>query len=281
MKNSNGTRLRFDTERNARTTRIKRFAAAFSCFFILLAGISILLLLRHYDFNLSAIMKPADEQPTAEETTALYTPHAEGVRSYLLVCTDDERSNIRFATVVTANMNKNELLITGLDTAESVSVAGCTGNFEEHLNYGGITQLVLAAEKMSDIKIARYVMSTDTRFRSVVNYVGGFEINVKQAVNIRTPELTAVIGAGKQTMTGDTMLSYMRSFDGQPQVQAELVAEMIGQKLTEANIAKADRYYERIINLIDSNISVLDFSSMKLSFKALIFEKEKAKITID
>ncbi len=280
MKNGNTSKLRFDTERNARSLRLKRFAVAFSCFFILLAGVSILLLLSHYDFNLSAVIKPADEQTTAEETTAMYTPQVEGVRSYLLVCTDDDRSTVRFATVITADMDENELIITGLDTAESVSAAGCTGNFEKHLSYGGITQLVLAAEKMSGKKIDRYVTSTDTRFRSAVNYVGGFEIDVKKAVNVRTQDLTAIISEGEQTMSGDTMLSYIRYFEGQPDIQAELIAEMVGQKITEKNISKADRYYERIINLIESNISVLDFSSMKLSFQALISGKEKAKITV-
>lgn len=280
MKNGNTSKLRFDTERNARSSRHKRFAAAFSCFFILLAGISILLLLSHYDFNLSAVIKPADEQTTVEETTAMYTPQVEGVRSYLLVCTDDDRSAVRFATVITADMDENELIITGLDTAESVSAAGYTGNFVQHLSYGGINQLVLAAEKMSGKKIDRYVTSTDTRFRSAVNYVGGFEIDVKKAVDVRTQDLTAIISEGEQTMSGDTMLSYIRYFEGQPDIQAELIAEMVGQKITEKNIAKADRYYERIINLIESNISVLDFSSMKLSFQALISGKEKAKITV-
>jgi hypothetical protein len=280
LKNGNNSKLRFDTEKNVRSSRLKRFAAAFSCFFVLLAGVSVLLLLRHYDFNLSAIIKPADEQTTAEETTAMYTPQVEGVRSYLLVCMDDNRSAIRFTTVVTADMDKNKLIITGLDTAESVSAAGFTGNFEQHLNYGGIDQMVLAAEEMSDIKIDRYVTSTDTRFRSAVNYVGGFEIDVKKAIDVRTPDLTAIISEGKQTMSGDTMLSYIRYFEGQPQIQAELIAEMVGQKITEENFAKADRYYERIINLIESNISVLDFSSMKLSFQALISGKEKAKIIV-
>lgn len=280
MRNGNSSKLRFDTERNVRSSRVKRFAIAFSCFFILLAGVSILLLLKHYDFNLSAVIKPSDEQTTSEETTSMYVPEVEGVRSYLLVCTDDNHSAVRFATIITADMDDKELIIKGLDTAKSVSVGGFAGNFEQHLGYGGITQLVLAAEEMSGKKIDRYVTSTDTKFRSAVNYIGGFEIDVKKAVSVRRPDLTAVIGEGEQTMSGDTMLSYIRFFEGKPQIQAELIAEMIGQKLTEANIAKADRYYERIINLIDSNISVLDFSSMKLGFKALTLGKEKAKITV-
>lgn len=280
MKNGRKTKLRFDTEKNVRSLRLKRFAAAFSCFFILLAGISLLLFLSHYNFNLSAITAPADEQTTTEETTVRPIPQVEGVRNYLLVCTADDGNAVRFAGIVTADMNNKALSIKGLSTASSVSVAGCTGNFEKQLSYGGIAQLVLAAEKLSGIKIDKYVTSTDSDFRSAINYIGGVEIDVEKAIDIRTPDLTAVIGKGKQTMTGDTFLKYIRCFEGQQAKQAEIIAAAIEQKLTPSYLNKADRYYEKIINLTDSDISVVDFSAMKLSFEALLYGKESVTVTV-
>lgn len=280
MKNGNVTKLRFDTEKNVRSLRIKRFAAAFSCFFILLAGISVLLLLNHYDFNLSAIANPDDEQTTEEETTLSPIPQVEGIRNYLLVCTDDNSNAVRFAIVVTADMNNKDLAVRGLSTDAVITTPGCTGRFEDQINYGGMSQMVLAAEELSGMKIEKYVKSTDSKFHSAINYVGGVEINVENAVNIRTDDLTAIIVAGKQNMSGETLLDYLRSFEGQPQKQAELIAETIGQKLTPERLDKADKYYERIINLTESDISVFDFSSMKLGFEALLYDKSRAKITV-
>lgn len=272
--------LRFDTEKNVRSSHFKRFAVAFSCFFVLLASISFLLLLKHYDFNLSAIASPK-EQTTAEETTVQPAPQVEGVRNYLLVCTADADSTMRFAAVVTADMNNKVLSIKGLNTSASVTASGHTGTFSQHLSYGGSPQLMLAAEKLSGLKIDKYVCSKDSKFKSIINYVGGIEMTVEKAIDIRTPELTAIIGAGRQTMTGDTMLKYIRVFENSPEAQAQIIAQMIEQKLTPANLSKADSYYKRIINLADSNISVVDFADMKRSFEALLYESKSVSVTVN
>ena len=253
---------------------------AFSCFFVLLASISFLLLLKHYDFNLSAIANPK-EQTTAEETTVQPVPKVDGVRNYLLVCTSDADNTMRFASVVTADMNSKTLSIKALNTSASVAAAGHTGTFSQHLSYGGSPQLLLAAEKLSGLKIDKYVCSKDSKFKSIINYVGGIEITVEKAIDIRTPELTAIIGAGKQTMTGDTMLKYMRVYENDPDKQAEIIALMIEQKLTSSNLSKADSYYKRIINLADSNISVVDFADMKRSFEALLYENKAVSVTVN
>lgn len=280
MKKHCKTQLRFDTAKNVRSMRLKRFAAAFSCFFVLLGGISFLLLLRHYDFNLSAISKPPQEQTTVEETTAPPAPKVEGVRNYLLACTSDSGDKVRFVAILTADMDNRDLSVTVLNPKASVSTAGCTGTFEQHFSYGGSNQLALAAEQISGIKIDKYIRSTDSKFKSIINYVGGIEVTVEKAIDIRTADLTAIIGAGEQTMTGDTMLKYMRTFEDQPQKQAELIADMIEQKLTSSYLAKADNYYKRIINLADSNISVVDFAEMKRSFEALLYDSESISVTV-
>ena len=272
--------LRFDTEKNVRSLRFKRFAAAFSCFFVLLASISFLLLLKHYDFNLASITS-INESSTKEETTVPPAPSVEGVRNYLLVCTADADNTMRFAAVVTADMNNKVLSIKALNTNAVTNISGCNGNFAQQLTFGGSPQLLLAAEKLSGLKIDKYIRSTDSKFKSIINYVGGIEMTVEKAIDIRTADLTAIIGAGEQTMTGDTMLKYIRTFENEPQKQAEIIAQMIEQKLTASNLAKADSYYKRIINLADSNISVVDFADMKRSFEALLYNSGNVSVTVN
>lgn len=280
MKKSNKSKLRFDTEKNARSSRSKRFAAAFSCFFILLASVSVLLLLRHYNFDLSQIAKPSDEQTTEESSTEAPAPEVEGVRNYLLLCTADGNNSIRFISIVTADLNDKTLSIKAIDPKASVSVPGCTGTFSTQLDYG-TPQLVLAVENYSGVKIDKYIRSTDSNFKSIINYLGGIEVNVEKQIDIRTPELTAVIAKGNQTMAGDTMLKYIRSFESQPNKQAEIIADMIEQKLTSAALANADAHYTKIINLIESDISVVNFADMQQGFKALLYDKSGVTVTVN
>ncbi len=279
MKKSKKSKLRFDTQQNARSSRFRRFVAAFSCFFILLTSVSVLLLLRHYNFDLSEMVKPADEQNTEEEAPSEPAPEVQGIHNYLLFCTADSDNTVRFISIVTADLNHKELSITALDPTTSVSVSGCTGTFSKQLDYG-TAQLVLAAEDYSGIKIDKYVRSTDSKFKSIINYVGGVEVDVEQQIDIRTPELTAVIAKGKQTMAGDTMLKYIRSFESNPQKQAEIIASIIEQKLTPANLANADNHYTKIINLTESDISVVNFTDMQQGIKALLYGHNSVTVTV-
>ncbi len=273
MKTSNNKPLRFDTQKNARSMRVKRFAAAFSCFFVLLAGVSVLLLLSFYDFNLSAIGKPVEEQTTEETTTAAPISVTEGCRSYLLLCTADSSNTVRFAAILQADMDSMELSIQPLSPTLAMAADGCTGTAEQQLDFGGTPQLVKAIEATYNIEIEKYIRSTDSGFKSIISTVGGYETDVKEAIDIRSESLTAIIGKGKQTMTGDTALKYIRAFENDPAQQAQIIAELFEQKLTPFYFKKADSYYTKAINAVQSDISVLDFTLIKNSFEALINEQ--------
>ena len=82
-------------------------------------------------------------------------------------------------------------------------------------------------------------------------------------------------------MAGDTMLKYIRSFESQPNKQAEIIADMIEQKLTSAALANADAHYTKIINLIESDISVVNFADMQQGFKALLYDKNGVTVTVN
>ena len=279
MKKGNNKPLRFDTRKNVRSMRVKRFAAAFSCFFVLLGGISFLLLLRYYNFDLSAIGNPAEET-TVEETTAKPEPQVSGSYRYLLLCTADASNDVRFAVILNADMEALELSITPLSSAQGLSYGGCTGNLSVQLDFGGEKQLASALEAATGVKIDKFIRSTDSSFKSLINSFGGFETTVEKAIDVRSDRLTAIIGAGRQTMTGDTLLKYLRYYENEPGMQAEIIADILEQEITPANFKKADSHYTRVINLVKSDISVVDFASVKTGIDALLYSGEAVKVSV-
>lgn len=279
MKKANNKPLRFDTRKNVRSLRVKRFVAAFSCFFVLLGGISFLLLLRYYNFDLSAIGNPAEET-TVEETTVKPEPQVSGSYRYLLLCTADASNELRFAAVLNADMEALELSVTPLDASQKLSYGGCTGNLSAQLDFGGEKQLASALEAANGIKIDKYIRSTDSSFKSLINAFGGFETTVEEAIDVRSDKLTAIIGAGRQTMTGDTLLKYLRYYENEPKTQAEIIADIIEQEITPANFKKADSHYTRVINLVKSDISVVDFATVKTGIDALLYSGEAVKVSV-
>ncbi len=272
MRNSNNKPLRFDTQKNVRSTRIKRFAAAFSCFFVLLAGVSFLLLLNYYDFDLSAIGSPVEET-TQETTTAKPEPLVSGEYSYLLLCTADSSNEVRFAVMLKANMEEQSLSLSPVNSISADTI-------RKQLDLGGEKQLIKVLEENGGIKIDKYIRSTDSNFKSLINTFGGFETTVKEAIDIRSDRLTAIIGAGRQTMTGDTLLKYIRYYESEPQKQAEIIAELIEKEITPANFNKADSFYTKLINHVQSDISVLDFAKIKNGIEALLYEGEAVTVSV-
>ena len=280
MKTGNKKPLRFDTQKNVRSTRFKRFVAAFSCFFVLLAGLSVLLLLSFYDFNLSAIGNPNADELTTEETTARPIPEVTGQSNYLLLCTADSSNAVYFAAILSADMDNAVLTLHPVSTTRTVTAPGCTGTLEQQLDYGGEQQLVTAVEIACEIEIDKYMRSTDNGFRSIISAVGGFETTVEKPIDVRTDNLTAIISAGKQTMTGDTTLKYIRVYEDNPLKQADIICELFAQKLTPYYFENADNYYTKIVNLTKSDISVLDFAQIKNGISALINTENEVQIRI-
>ena len=280
MKTGNKKPLRFDTQKNVRSTRLKRFAAAFSCFFVLLAGLSVLLLLSFYDFDLSAIGNPNTDELTTEETTVKPVPEVTGQSNYLLVCTADSSNAVYFAAILSADMDNCVLTLHPVSTTRVITMPGCTGTLEQQLDYGGEQQLVTAVEKACEVEIDKYMRSTDNGFRNIISAVGGFETTVDKAIDVRNDNLTAIISAGRQTMTGDTTLKYIRVYEDNPLKQADILCELFTQKLTPYYFDNADTYYTKIVNLTKSDISVLDFAQIKNGISELLNSENGVEIRI-
>ncbi|MBR6635204.1 MAG: LCP family protein, partial [Clostridia bacterium] len=227
----------------------------------------------------SAIGNPAEET-TVEETTVKPEPQVSGSYRYLLLCTADADNEVRFAAVLNADMEALELSVTPLDASQKLSYGGCTGNLSAQLDFGGEKQLASALEANNGLKIDKFIRSTDSSFKSLINSFGGFETTVEEAIDVRSDKLTAIIGAGKQSMTGDTLLKYLRYYENEPKTQAEIIADIIEQEITPANFKKADSHYTRVINLVKSDISVVDFASVKTGIDALLYSGEAVMVSV-
>lgn len=279
MKKSNNKTLRFDTQKNVRSSRTKRFVAAFSCFFVLLAGISFLFLLSYYDFNLSAIGSPPAEESTTEQVTQA-APQVEGEKNFLLFCTADSDNTVYFAAILHADMNNARLSLTPLDPDELYTASGVTGTLSQQLDSGAEKQLIKAIETKTNIPVDKFVRSTENSFKALITAFGGYTTKIHEAIDIRSDKLTVIINEGEQTLTGDTLLRYIRSRET-PEEQAEILADLISKEITDSNFAKADSLFSRIVNTATSNISVLDFARIKTGIEALLYNSEIVHVFVN
>ena len=278
-KDSSQTKLRFNTQKDERAAKAVRFVIAFVCFFVLLGGVSFLLLLKYYDFDLSKIAKPPEEESSVAQTETVASEEISGEYNYLLLCTADENNEVRFAAFLTVNMDTGELSLSPISTDKIIAAPdGTGGTVQQQLDAGGVSRLVSALEHTCSVDVAKYIRSTDNGFKNAINAVGGVVFTVEESIDVHTDELTFILDRGEQTMNGDTLLKYLRYFKGDDAKQAEILASIFRQKLTAAEFASADRVYTKMINAVESDISVLDFETIKRGIQQLIAAGEPISI---
>ena len=146
------------------------------------------------------------------------------------------------------------------------------------LDDGGVSRLLSALEYTCSIKIAKYIRSTDSGFKAAVNAVGGIVMTVPESIDVHSEKLTFIINQGEQTMNGDTLLKYLRYHEGDLAGQMEILAEIFRQTFTAAEFSSADRVYTKMINAVESDISVLDFEQIKRGVQQLIAAGEPVSI---
>ncbi len=273
------TKLRFNTQKDERAAKALRFAIAFVCFFVLLGGVSFLLLLKYYDFDLSKIAKTKEEESSVAETTTAAVQAYRGEYNFLLLCTADDGNEVRFAAVLTADMTQGSLTVSPMETDKPVAAPdGGSGTLQQMLDQGGVNRLVSALEHTCGIRISKYIRSTDSGFKSVINTVGGVVVTVPENIDVHSEKLTFIINQGEQTMNGDTLLKYLRYHDGDLTGQAEILAAIFRQKLTAASFESADNVYTKMINAVESDISVLDFEQIKRGVQQLLADGEPVAV---
>lgn len=248
--------------RNARDKERRRFgrffgaALVFLVVFLVVAGVYI-------GTHSGGALPQAETDGTESTDSSEPVPEVSGVTNLLLLCTNTEKTDLRFLTVIQINFDDNTYTVCSFSPREAVKADGRFAGFDEHYQMGGIKQLVRAVEAISGIKIDRYIASHDNSFKRAINSMGAVVLSFPEQINYRCEDFAIVLLKGEQKMRGDDLLKYMRYCaalgDEGLQMQSEAIGACFKQYITEKTISKKDNLYATLINTLQSDISVMDF----------------------
>jgi len=264
------SKLKFTTEKNVKAKRVKFFVISFVCFVLLFGSVSFLMLLRSLNYDLSNIVGKKDLS-TSEETepTTSITDNLTGTKTFFVACTGNAE-DLTFAAFIRADLDSRKLSVTALDTDDTVNANGFEGNLKQHYQRAGIRQLTNAAESLSGLTADRYVCFTETNFRKILRTIGDITVNVHKDISLSRSDIILELKAGEQKLSPDTLLKYMKYGDNGDElfkVQERTLSSIVKSLLVPKNAAKSDTLYSSTINLMESNISVMDFNNNKAVFE--------------
>ena len=277
------TSLEFKTEKQTKGRRKLTFALFFSIGVIMLACVCLLLLLREYDFNVDNIIGRKPETTQTENPSGIVET-VEGSANFLVLCSDNKNRKIHHCAIVHVDLAEKEMKIYTVDTRKKNGKQSLAELFES--SDGSMLKFKEALEDLTDVKIDRYIRANDTSFKGLVKIFGGVAYDVKRRVEYSYDGVGYIIDEGYQTLTPDMSYKYMYYLSQQnanePETMSMFLSAMLTNFLTGENFNSADKYYNKLRNILDTDISAFDFSGNQSALGQFISGYEgKSAVLVD
>ena len=260
----------FTTRRQSVDRGFKKFSVIFASCVLIILAVSCFAILKKYDFDIRTAMGGEPEtttQPVSQETTLLQT---QVDKTYFFWCEDSEKGGLHFAWLV--NFKVPEMAVSVCTLPLDTILSDGTETLDSCFRKYGENATVGKLEEFLGFPVDGYIGSDDESFKAMINYFGGMNITVPEQIEYRGGEYTVILVKGRQNLMADTLFKYMRYLGtigprGR-NLQASALMEMIDSVFREKNAGKTRKYFSKLSNTLQTDLTIVDFLSAEESIKA-------------
>ncbi|MCL2106351.1 MAG: LCP family protein [Oscillospiraceae bacterium] len=257
--------LEFQTREHKKFESFKRWLLGFLAIVLLLVVVSVIMLQRDGLFIDQIIGGYfSTTEPSTEEPEGVWK--YSGSAAFLLSETDDNGKSLRFLALLRADIARQHIDIFALSPQAKAPMDGGI-TLEQALRNGGQKQLKAAVEALTESRVDRYISSRDMGFVKAMNTVGSVTVQVEKRIQYRSSEFSITLAEGQQRLQGDLTLRYFRYLGtlGEEGLrkQSELLRSILESCLIPKNAENPEtmqKRFDTLINLMETDISVLDFA---------------------
>ncbi|MDR1928123.1 MAG: LCP family protein [Oscillospiraceae bacterium] len=278
--------LEFAPQKKRRMSQVGHFMLGFLSILLLLGVLSAIALQRDglLDQIFGQYINPTD--PTTEEAPSDAWNYS-GKAVFLLSGADDSGKALHFVMLLRMDLQTRRLGVFPLDPAAQAPLDGKALSLEQAYAQGGVKQLKAAAEALTQDKIDRCVNSRENGFVKAVNTMGSVTVEVEKRIQYRSAAFSLTLAQGQQRLQGDALLRYFRYLrtlgESGPARQAELMRRVLESFLTAKNAATPElmqNYFDTLVNLVETDISVVDFAVQREILAALLTQGHPLTIEV-
>ena len=240
---------------------------------------SVLVILAINDFDISKALGARQAAGEAEETTASAAAENESLSqigdfkesfTFLALCSDNEQ--LTFCQLVSVDIANCKIRVKPLPPDYKLTVSSEEYELEEVFRRESLS--VLAASFSSrNINIKKYVHVTEDNFRRLMSNLGAVAVEITGNYEFNIDAVRYTFSPGVQNMTSDTLLKYMKfseSGEAALRLQGNAVAAIFRQHFTKENFGKGESFFSTLINLVDTNITVFDYTAAQTVLSSLL-----------
>lgn len=277
-----------DFTRGASKKRTPILIAAIVAVVIAAGALSFVVLLAMNDFDVARFFgtREAEETTTQVSDDAVTEPVStapafsdENSMNFLLLCGDSDK-NIAFCDVVCISYAENVIRVKPVSPELTLEYGGGEYSLSKLYALSSATAVKEALNRRG-MNICRHVDVSETNFKMILQRLGPVDILLGSDVRFSVDAITYTYSAGRQTMTSDALLKYMKyaaEGDEQLGVQAEAFAQVLRTHFTSELVERGEDYFASLINLVDSDISAFDYTENRAGLSAFLAKKPPVNV---
>ena len=238
--------------------------------------LSFLVILAMNDFDLSLAMGKRQQAPDdAQESTTAEAADVSALQdlthalNFLAVCTGEKE--LTFCMVVSVVPSEATIRIKPISPDCILETEGGKMRLSDVVQRGAVEDIAQGLAAKS-IPIAKYVSVTEDDFISLLQKLGPVNITLENGYDFTDGAVRYTYSAGAVSMAAEAMLSYMKSAsvgDDLLRLQANAAAAIIRTHFTAENVDKGEDFFSALINLVNTDITVFDYTPAVSVIKAL------------
>ncbi len=276
----------FDLQRKNKKRKTTAFICLFIAFVILLGSVSTFLLWRslNYDFNNIFVKNDGESTTSVPTTEKIDSIVLQGDALFLVAVTSDDGKEARFINLIDVNLNEKTVRVIPFDHIGKSKQYKST--YEKLLIESGVKELVSAVEDDRQVDIDRYVLFTDSGYKSVFRALGDVTISVDKDIEYDTPDMFLELKRGDNTIAPEKVFKYMKYICETEKgyecsrLNAEVIVSSFEAFYNIEKFNSADALFAKLINYCKSDISIVDYTENKDEIEYLIPKTSKEKLKV-
>lgn len=259
----------------------------FLCFVVVLGSVSTLLLWRSLDYDFNNLFVRGDVTTTKVVTTTDVAENEySGEYVFLVSVTSDDGKKALFHNMICVDLSEKTFRIVPVDGGIADTSTGLT--CDELLIQNGIQALAEFLGEHYSADINRYVLLTESGYKSFFRSMGDITIKVSEDIAYDTDDMFLELKRGENVLTPDKTYKYMKylceTLKGYEcsKANAEIVVAAFNSYYTADRFNSADDTFSVIIDYCTTDITIVDFANAKDELEYLLPKtgKEKLKVFI-
>ncbi len=277
--------LALDKKKRGNRKRTRNLIIAFICFIIALGSFSMIWFWRSLNYDFNNVFVQGDETTTAVVTTTeADSVHYDGTYTFLVAVTSDDGKASMFMNVITVNLGDKTIRVVPIDGGLKDKITNRT--YDNLLVTNGVKSVVEALNTQYGISINKYVVLTETGYKSFFRTMGDITLRISQDVEYDTPDMFLELTRGENTLSPDKIYKYMKylcetnkGYD-RAKANADIIVAAFNAYYTPQRFNSADNTFSIIIDYCTTDISIVDFTGAKDELEYLLPQNSKEKLKV-